>query len=231
MVLNNEEHGADGVRLKEATVKMLRKYPVEVPHLPQDENAQKLSDYFYVVRTDDLVLFPGSDTPLDMPPIDFFFGSNVFLERVLKNNKDGTIEAKDLLDAIGSTETRLINWRSGTEGEGPKLAERWNDKIRKAKRVAYISAHGGTAEDSAGSFWAIRAINIRYGADRIMEAIIAERKYDLVVFDACNKDDIPLVVENNGKPHPDIIRFAMTNEFTLVGEKNPVHFIPELAIL
>lgn len=183
---------------------------VDVPHRPQGADATTAGDYFYVTRTDGLVLFPMSSSPIKLPPIDFYFGANTFLENILEENGTGAIQADDFLSEIVNPTSRLLTW---DRSKGAEIGDQYKELLRNAKKVAFISCHGNTYVQEEKKHWVLMGLDVSFGADRVMRAIVKEG-YDLVIITSCNPDGLPLAIENEDGLRPAIFRFNYINSFT-----------------
>lgn len=198
-------------------------FAASVPRRPQDNTAKIPTDYFYALENVALTMWPASERPLPLPSIDFYFGSNVLLEHFFLEGQ-GKITRFQLLNELMQVPTRLHNWNNARAGE---LEQRFWDTIAGANKVAYVSCHGDSYESAEGMFWTLTALDVAYGADRVVRSLIAQNKYDLLVMSACNPHALPLAVESNqATPRPTILRFNMMNNFLLEGDEDPIVIIP-----
>lgn len=199
---------------------------VTEPHRPQGSDALKIRDYFYTALTSNLTLFPQSEVPLVLPPIDFYFGGDTLLERILLSNDMKLVPENALVQELVSPVNRLLTW---DDVKGQEIAKTYYDLLRSAKKIAYVCCHGDTYGEEGDKFWALATLDVAYGADRVVGALIKE-DYDLIVMTACNPDGLPLAVETANVNRPTIFRFNVTNDFNIPKNIDPIKIIHAVSL-
>lgn len=207
-------------------------FPVQEAKRPQDQEAATINEYFNISKASGLVLWPGAEHPIKLPPIDFCFGSgeDLSLPYIYENeNEQKGLSPGDLTREINEFISRIRSWNEeDMEGGGEFLKDQIINLIESAHKIAFVVCHGGTYNDEEGQTWGLYALDMAYGADRVMRALQQEG-YDLVIFNACNTDGIPFQVEKEDKPRPAIIRFDTDNSREIIRDlpkdKSPIKII------
>ena len=198
-------------------------FDVQAPDKPPDSSAKKITDYFFAVKDVAVTMYPLSERPIRLPSVDFFFSPQMLLHHHYEEGK-GRVQRTHLLTELNSTPSRIYNWQNEN---APLLKDKFLEQLKEGKKIAYICCHGWTYGEPEDKWWGLATTDeVAHGADRIVRALIAEDKYDLIVITACNPDGLPLAVEESDEPHPKIIRFTMNNSFQMIGDEEPITFIP-----
>jgi len=145
--------------------------PVFDPILPQTEEIHAITELFYHAKAKDLVLFPMGDTPINLPEIDFYFGSRTPLESHYIKSGSRNLHGQVFINELMQPAIRLLNW-NGKKGE--KLFELYISLLGNAEKVAYLSCHGNTYFDGERKYWGLLAVDEIYDANHVVEAVLAE---------------------------------------------------------
>lgn len=200
--------------------------PVKEAKRPQGPEASAIGDYFNSVKATNLDLYPTSEHPVCVRSIDFYFGAGEDISLAYFYETQKGITPDDLIFEINQLISH-VGIRDDERGE--ELKDQILSLMGSAHKIAYVACHGGTHDDKDGPIWGLFALDHAYGADRVMRALQKEG-YDLVIFTACNTDDVPFQIELEEKPRPTIIRFRTDNSKyklkALPLDQSPIKIIP-----
>lgn len=198
---------------------------VEEPKRPQGNDASSLKDYFYFASTNGLVLYPGSERPITLKQLDFCFGEDTALEHDFESGDKQPLKEDFFKMELNQPNGRLLTWN---EKKGEALVEKYLNLLKNAKKALYISCHGDSYDDeTGGQFWGLSALDVAYGADRVVKSAIKEG-YDLIIMTSCNPDGLPLEIETTNEKRPIIMRFNTDNSYQIPKNINPIVIVPSI---
>lgn len=196
-----------------------REFFIEEPKRPQDNSASNLKDYFYFASTNGLVMYPGSEKPIKLNQVDFCFGEDTGLEYDFLQGGKKPLTEVDFLQELNQPNGRLLTWDSE---KGDILVEQYIQLLANSKKALYISCHGDSYDDGKeGKFWGLDALDMAYGADRVIKSAVNEG-YDLIVMTACNPDGLSLEIEKSSDKRPIIMRFNTDNSYRIPKNIEPI---------